>query len=99
LTRSFFLGSQRFGAYWTGDNRAIFEELQGSVIMMLQNGLSGMPFGGADVPGFYGNPTDALSVQFYQLGSYFPFFRSHSHIDYPDREPWMQSPRVYEAIR
>ena len=27
LTRSFFLGSQKFGAYWTGDNRSVFEEV------------------------------------------------------------------------
>jgi mannosyl-oligosaccharide alpha-1,3-glucosidase len=27
LTRSFFLGSQKFGAFWTGDNNAIEEEL------------------------------------------------------------------------
>ena len=27
LTRSFFLGSQKFGAYWTGDNRAIYPEV------------------------------------------------------------------------
>jgi len=67
--------------------------------MVLQNGLSGHPFGGADVPGFYGMPTDALSVQFYQLGSYFPFFRAHDHIDYPNREPWLESPRVFQAIR
>ena len=35
LTRSFFLGSQKYGAYWTGDNRSIFEELQGSISMIL----------------------------------------------------------------
>lgn len=34
LTRSFFLGSQKFGAYWTGDNRAVFEEVQGSISMI-----------------------------------------------------------------
>jgi alpha 1,3-glucosidase len=27
LTRSFFMGSQKFGAYWTGDNRSIWSEL------------------------------------------------------------------------
>lgn len=27
LTRSFFLGSQKYGAYWTGDNRSVYEEL------------------------------------------------------------------------
>lgn len=27
LTRSFFLGSQKFGTFWTGDNRAISTEI------------------------------------------------------------------------
>ena len=35
LSRSFFLGSQKFGTYWTGDNRAIYSELNGSMAMIL----------------------------------------------------------------
>lgn len=27
LTRSFFAGSQKYGAYWSGDNTATVEEL------------------------------------------------------------------------
>lgn len=54
LTRSFFLGSQKFGAYWTGDNLSIYSELAGSMWMIISLGISGHPFGGADVPGFYG---------------------------------------------
>ena len=72
--------------------------------MILQNGIAGHPFGGADVPGFYGNPTDDLFVMFYQVGSWYPFYRAHSQsVDTPfdliDREPWKQSSRVREAIR
>jgi alpha 1,3-glucosidase len=99
LTRSFFLGSQKFGTYWTGDNRAVYDELQGSVSMILQLGNAGHPFGGSDVPGFYGEPTEDLWVMFYQLGMYYPFFRAHTHIDYPNREPWLQTQRVQTAIR
>jgi alpha-glucosidase (family GH31 glycosyl hydrolase) len=59
------MGSQKFGAYWTGDNVATTDELQGSVNMILQLAISGFSFGGADVPGFYGDATDDLFVQFY----------------------------------
>jgi len=62
LTRSFFLGSQKFGTFWTGDNQAVEDELQGSINMLLQLGVSGHPFGGSDVPGFTGQPTDDLFV-------------------------------------
>ena len=85
LTRSFFLGSQKYGAYWTGDNRSVYEELQGSLAMILQLGNAGHPFGGSDVPGFLGNPDEDLFVMFYQLGSWYPFFRAHSRsVGWPD---------------
>lgn len=57
--------------------------------MLLQLAIAGHSFGGADVPGFYGNVTDDLFVRFYQLGAWFPFFRAHSHIDTSYREPWL----------
>ena len=65
LTRSFFIGSQKYGAYWTGDNNAINEELAGCMEMIMICGLSGHPFGGADVPGFYGNPSEEVYIMFY----------------------------------
>merc|ERR1712060_746543 len=110
LTRSFFLGSQKYGWYRTGDNVSMFEEIQGSLSMILQLGNSGHPFGGSDTPGFYGCDdtvniaTDDLFVQFYQLGAWYPFFRAHSQeVDLPcplsDREPWNKSSRVREVIR
>lgn len=65
LTRSFFMGSQKFGAFWTGDNVSAFSEIQGAFTMLLQLAISGQSFGGADVPGFHGNPSDDLFVMFY----------------------------------
>ena len=62
LSRAFFAGSQRWGAIWTGDNGAEWGHLKSSVPMLLSLGLSGMPFVGADVGGFFGNP-DAVSYR------------------------------------
>ena len=59
--------------------------------MLLSLSISGHPFGGADVPGFYGEPTDDIYISFYQLGAWYPFFRAHTHIDFPNRDPWLQS--------
>ena len=61
------------------------------MVMIMQLGNAGHPFGGADVPGFYGIPTDDLWVIFYQMGMYYPFFRAHTHVDYQNREPWLQT--------
>ena len=57
----------------------------------MQNGLGGQILGGADIPGFYGDPADELWVRFYQTGMYYPFFRAHCDIAYTEREPWLQS--------
>jgi alpha 1,3-glucosidase len=46
LTRSFFAGSQRFGAMWTGDNLGTWEHMAINVKMVLANGLGGMSFAG-----------------------------------------------------
>ena len=46
LTRSFYAGSQRFGAMWTGDNLGSWEHMAINVKMVLANGLGGMSFGG-----------------------------------------------------
>lgn len=99
LTRSFFTGSQKYGAYWTGDNTATVEEVQGSIYTLLSTGVSGMFFGGSDIPGYQGVPSQDLYIQFYQLGMFYPFFRAHCSIDNTDREPWLQSQRVKDAIR
>lgn len=89
LTRSFYAGSQRLGAMWTGDNQAEWSHLQASIPMTLNQGVSGFPFGGADVGGFFGNPSKELQTRWYQAGAFYPFFRAHAHIDTRRREPYL----------
>jgi alpha 1,3-glucosidase len=89
LTRSFFPGSQRLGAMWTGDNLADWHHLGAAIPMILNQGISGMPFAGADVGGFFGNPSKELLTRWYQAGAFYPFFRGHAHIDTRRREPYL----------
>ncbi|KAF5123365.1 Glucosidase 2 subunit alpha [Metarhizium anisopliae] len=89
LTRSFYSGSQRLGAMWTGDNQANWEHLAASIPMVLNQGISGFPFAGADVGGFFGNPDKDLMARWYQAGIFYPFMRAHAHIDSRRREPYM----------
>ncbi|KAG6015238.1 hypothetical protein E4U54_003917 [Claviceps lovelessii] len=89
LTRSFYAGSQRLGAMWTGDNQASWEHLAASIPMILNQGISGFPFAGADVGGFFGNPDKDLMARWYQAGIFYPFMRAHAHIDSRRREPYM----------
>lgn len=53
-------GTQRVGPIWTGDNAAQWSHLAVSVPMVLTLGLTGLPFSGADVGGFFGNPDAEL---------------------------------------
>ena len=89
LTRSFYSGAQRFGAMWTGDNLAAWDHLEASIPMVLNQGISGFPFAGADVGGFFGNPSKELQTRWYQAGAFYPFFRGHAHIDTRRREPYL----------
>ena len=89
LTRSFFAGSQRMGAMWTGDNQASWPHLAASIPMVLSQNIAGFPFAGADVGGFFGNPSKELQTRWYQAGAFYPFFRGHAHIDTRRREPYL----------
>lgn len=46
LSRSFFAGSQRYGAIWTGDNMGTWEHLAVATPMILANSIAGMTFNG-----------------------------------------------------
>ncbi|PIA14901.1 neutral alpha-glucosidase AB [Coemansia reversa NRRL 1564] len=99
LSRSYFVGSHRYGAIWTGDNTASWEHLRASVPMILSNNVAGMHFVGADVGGFFGNPDSMLLTRWYQLGMWYPFFRAHAHIDTKRREPWILGEPYLNYIR
>lgn len=98
LTRSFFAGSQRLGAVWTGDNLADWSHLAAAVPMILSNNIAGFPFVGADVGGFFGNPSKELLTRWYQAGIFYPFFRAHAHIDTRRREPYLAGKPYTRAI-
>jgi alpha 1,3-glucosidase len=98
LTRSFYSGSQRSAAMWTGDNLAEWSHLGASIPMVLNQGISGFPFSGADVGGFFGNPSKELLTRWYQAGIYYPFFRGHAHIDTRRREPYLAGSPYTEII-
>lgn len=55
-----FPGTQRVGPIWTGDNAAQWSHLAVSVPMLLTLNMAGLPFSGADVGGFFGNPDAEL---------------------------------------
>lgn len=99
LSRSFFAGSQRLGAIWTGDNVASWEYLKISIPMLLSLSVAGIVFCGADVGGFVQDPEPELLVRWYQAAALQPFFRGHSANVTKRREPWLFGEEVTAAIR
>lgn len=99
LSRSGFLGIQRHAAVWTGDNHSTWEHLRENLAMVLNLGLSGVPFSGADVGGFARGPgrlgifkpfrpAPELFVRWMELGALMPFFRVHCVHFARSQDPW-----------
>ena len=99
LSRSFFAGSQKYGAIWTGDNTAEWGHFEIATPMLLSLNTAALSFVGADVGGFFGNPDAELFTRWYQAAAYQPFFRGHAHHDSKRREPWMFDEDTLHRLR
>ena len=99
LSRSFFAGSQRYGAIWTGDNEARWSHLEVANPMLLSLNVAALSFVGADVGGFFGNPDAELMTRWMQAAAYQPFFRGHAHHDSIRREPWKFGEETMQRLR
>ena len=107
LSRANFLGGQRYGATWTGDNTANWEQLGWSIPMALNLGLSGQPFTGPDIGGFAEDgPAGATAAErgthfarWMGVGALLPFSRAHTNKGNGDKEPWAFGPEVERTCR
>jgi alpha-glucosidase len=98
LTRATYAGGQRYGFTWTGDNAATWNHLRLATQMVLNLGVSGIPFVGADVGGFNGSPPPALLTRWVEQAAFSPFFRDHATKGSLPHEVWNNGPEQ-EAIR
>ena len=98
LTRAAFAGAERYASTWTGDNSSTWNHMRISIPQLLNLGLSGYAFAGADIGGFNGSPTPELLTRWMELGAFNPIYRNHGTKGSRDREPWVDGP-VQEAIR
>jgi alpha-glucosidase len=99
LSRASYIGGQRYGASWSGDNSANWYHLETSISMVLNMGMSGQPFYGPDIGGFAGNGDGRLFQRWISFGAFFPFSRGHTGKDAIDKEPWAFGPEVEETSR
>jgi alpha-glucosidase len=80
-----------------GDNQSLWDQLEMSLPMLCNMGLSGVPFVGCDIGGFAGNATAEMFARWMQVGMLYPLMRSHSAFHTAQHEPWVFGDRI-EAI-
>ncbi|GAA4755736.1 glycoside hydrolase family 31 protein [Sphingomonas daechungensis] len=92
MTRATFAGGQKFAVTWTGDNNSTWDHLKLAVQQMLNLGLSGISWSGADIPGFIGGASPELATRWYEIAAFTPVFRGHAANNAPRAEPWVDGP-------
>jgi len=99
LSRSNYIGGQRYAATWTGDNASTWEHFKMATPMVLNLGLSGQPFCGPDLGGYKGTPDADLFANWISVGAFYPFCRDHTELDGGDQEPWAFGKKVEDISR
>ena len=98
MTRASYAGGQRYAVTWTGDNSSTWDHLRLMVHQLINLGLSGFAYAGADVGGFTGGPSPELMTRWFEIAAFTPIFRDHSAKGTPRAEPWVDGPQQL-AIR
>ncbi|KAF4721753.1 hypothetical protein FOZ62_024401 [Perkinsus olseni] len=93
--------SQVFGPMYTGDSVAEWSNLQAVIPMTSALAATGgFSFTGSDIGGFTGNPNAELYTRWFQLSAATSaFFRLHSDIHSPQRDPWFYDETTLERLK
>jgi len=98
MTRASYAGGQRYAVTWTGDNSSTWNHLRMTIPQLMNLGLSGFSFAGADVGGFAGSPPADLLTKWLEVAAFQPIDRDHSAKGTRMHEPWVDGP-AHEAMR
>ena len=106
LTRSAFLGQQRYGIIsWSGDVGGNWDTYKRQIVAGLNYTLTGLPYWTTDIGGFF-RPgrtqyTDKnfheLLIRWHQWGAFNPIFRMHGY--QTETEPWKYGELVEDKMR
>ena len=85
FSRSGSAGTQKYSAFFTGDQQAGFEGLRQQLVAGLSASASGLTTWGGDLAGYSGEPTDTVFARGVQFAAFQPIMRSHGT---SSRFPW-----------
>ncbi len=94
FSRSGFVGSARYPAFWAGDEDSTWEGFRAAIIAGQQAGVSGIFFWGWDIGGFSGEvPSSELYLRSTAMATFCPVMQYHSEYNAHrrpcrDRTPW-----------
>jgi alpha-D-xyloside xylohydrolase len=106
LTRSAFLGQQRYGTInWSGDVGGTWDGFKRQIVAGLNYTITGLPYWTTDIGGFFrpgpSQYTDEkyhdLLTRWYQWGVFNPVFRIHGYQS--ETEPWHYGQEVEANMR
>jgi alpha-D-xyloside xylohydrolase len=105
LTRSAFLGQQRYGIInWSGDIAGDWDAYRRQIVAGLNYCISGMPYWTTDIGGFFrpaNQYTDEnfeeLLIRWFQWGAFNPIFRNHGYMT--ETEPWKYGETLENNVR
>ena len=86
LSRAGYSGIQKYGAIWSGDGVATYENMKLQIPLLTGLSVSGVPYVGCDLGGFSGYTSPELLLRFYQMALFFPVYRNHKSKTGNDQE-------------
>src|SRR5918993_16359 len=91
---------QRYGAATrSGDINTTFATLEAQVLLGLNTSMSGVPYWGTDIGGFFpAGLTPELYARWFAFGAFCPLFRSHGWV-WRRHVPWAHGPEVEAVCR
>ncbi|MBN1951550.1 MAG: DUF5110 domain-containing protein [Bacteroidales bacterium] len=106
LTRSAFLGQQRYGIInWSGDIGGNWDAYKRQIVAGLNYTITGLPYWTTDIGGFFRSGANQytdekyheLLIRWFQWGAFNPIFRVHGFMS--ETEPWKYGESVEAMIR